>query len=174
MNTFFYQKSFLLIYFFFFYFEALSQNSISIPTGTWRTHFDYSNVKLISFFDNKLYASASKGVFYFDFEDNSINKVTNIDGLGSTGVSALYSNSELLFIGYRTGYLDIIYKSGGIKTLNLFAGFINPEIDKTINDILIKNNFIYASTNLGVVVIDLHLLEILEIYNANINSIDDC
>ena len=80
MNTFFYQKSFLLIYFFFFYFEALSQNSISIPTGTWRTHFDYSNVKLISFFDNKLYASASKGVFYFDFEDNSINKVTNIDG----------------------------------------------------------------------------------------------
>ena len=59
-----------------FSFSIFSQIPIGIPTGTWRTHFDYSNVNLISFFDNKLYGSASKGFFYLDLEDNSINKMT--------------------------------------------------------------------------------------------------
>ena len=96
-----------------FSFSIFSQIPIGIPTGTWRTHFDYSNVNLISFFDNKLYGSASKGFFYLDLEDNSINKMTKIDGLGSVGVSSLYSDylNDCLIIGYRTGHLDIICKN---------------------------------------------------------------
>ena len=41
-------------------FFSYSQNPIGIPMGTWRTHYDYSNVKLITHF-NKLFGSSSKG-----------------------------------------------------------------------------------------------------------------
>ncbi len=158
------KKLFLLIYLLHLNFDIFTQIPIGIPTGTWRTHFDYTNIKLISFFDNKIYGSASKGFFYYDFEDNSLNKMTNIDGLSSVGISALYSNTNNLFVGYEAGILDIIDKSGEIKGLNLFEGFENSEIDKSVNNIFVHNNLIYISTGLGVVVVDLSLFEIIETY----------
>jgi len=172
------KKIFLLIYLLHLNFDIFAQIPIGIPTGTWRTHFDYTNIKFISFFNNKIYGSASKGFFYYDFEDNSLNKITNIDGLSSVGISALYSNSNNLFIGYEAGFLDIIYKSGEIKGINLFAGFKNSEIDKRVNNIFFHNNLIYVSTSLGVVVVDFSLFEIIETYTnigkegKSINSLE--
>ena len=160
----FFNKKILYIIFFANYFYSYSQNSIGIPMGTWRTHYDYSNVKLITYFNNKLFGSSSKGFYYYDIEDNSINKLSNIDGLSSSGISSMHSNSTSLILGYNNGFLDIIYKDGKIKNLELFPLLRNYELSKTVNDIFLYNDLIYASTNQGLVVIDFLSLEILEVY----------
>jgi len=159
-----FNKKFLYVIFFANYFYSYSQNSIGIPMGTWRTHYDYSNVKIISYFNNNLFGSSSKGFYYYDFEDNSVNKLSNIDGLSSSAITSMYSNSTSLIIGYNNGFVDIIYEDGKIKNLNLFPVLNNHEISKTVNDIFLYNNLIYVSTNQGLVVIDFLTLEILEVY----------
>tara|TARA_B100001175_G_scaffold313120_1_gene320200 strand:+ start:562 stop:2769 length:2208 start_codon:yes stop_codon:yes gene_type:complete len=161
----FFNKKILYLIFFTNYFYSYSQNPIGIPMGTWRTHYDYSNVKIISYFNNKVFGSSSKGFYYYDFEDNSVNKLSNIDGLSSSGISSMYSNSTSLILGYKNGFLDIIYEDGKIKNLDLFPVLNNYEISKTVNDIFLYNNLIYVSTNQGLVVIDFLTLEILEFYS---------
>ena len=173
----FFNKKILYIFFFTNCFFSYSQNPIGIPMGTWRTHYDYSNVKLITHFNNKLFGSSSKGFYYYDFEDNSVNKLSNIDGLSSSGVSSMHSSSTALILGYNNGFLDIIYKDGKIKTMDLFPLLNNNELSKTVNDIFLYDDLIYASTNQGLVVIDVLSLEILEVYfnigkdGAQINSL---
>lgn len=173
----FFNKKILYIFFFTNCFFSYSQNPIGIPMGTWRTHYDYSNVKLITHFNNKLFGSSSKGFYYYDFEDNSVNKLSNIDGLSSSGVSSMHSSSTALILGYNNGFLDIIYKDGKIKTMDLFPLLNNNELSKTVNDIFLYDDLIYASTNRGLVVIDVLSLEILEVYfnigkdGAQINSL---
>ena len=173
----FFNKKILHIFFFTNCFFSYSQNPIGIPMGTWRTHYDYSNVKLITHFNNKLFGSSSKGFYYYDFEDNSVNKLSNIDGLSSSGVSSMHSSSTALILGYNNGFLDIIYKDGKIKTMDLFPLLNNNELSKTVNDIFLYDDLIYASTNQGLVVIDVLSLEILEVYfnigkdGAQINSL---
>ena len=56
----FFNKKILYIFFFTNCFFSYSQNPIGIPMGTWRTHYDYSNVKLITHFNNKLFGHLQK------------------------------------------------------------------------------------------------------------------
>jgi len=86
----------------------------NIPLGVWRTHFNYNNTFLIEEVGQKIFAAASSGLTFYDKEDNSLNKLSKIDGLSEVSASALAYDQEnnRLVIGYENGNIDIMDDTG--------------------------------------------------------------
>lgn len=144
-------------------FVVTAQN---IPLGTWRTHFSYQNVKLVEKAGNKIFCAAENGLFYFDLQDQSLNKLTKINGLSDANISAMayYAAAKLLVIGYTSGGIDLISEEEtttvtDFKTTDLVT-------DKAIKDIKFWENNILIATSLGVIVISIPKKEITENYRS--------
>ena len=52
-----------------------------LPIGSWRTHLPFQKVIDVEVFGQKIYAATEYELFYYDQEDNSINKLNKINGL---------------------------------------------------------------------------------------------
>ena len=140
----------------------MAQNDI--PIGTWRSHFNYNRTHLVEIVDERVYCAAQSGLFYLDTSDNSLNKLSKIQGLSDTRVTAMaYDNDLKIFVlGYDNGNIDILVNDEILNVTKIKKSDINES--KTINAITIRNGLIYVSTNFGVIVIDYESGEVLEAY----------
>ncbi len=79
-----------------------------IGMGQWRTHLPYQYAKLVETTDDRVYCSTTGGLFYYNLEDNLVEKISKVDGLSDNGVSAMRWNSELetLILAYENSNLD--------------------------------------------------------------------
>ncbi|MEQ9297688.1 MAG: hypothetical protein RIF33_03950 [Cyclobacteriaceae bacterium] len=145
---------------------TIAQGQGDIPIGTWRTHFSYSDVHRVTYLDGerKIYAATANGLFYIDEEDNSINKLTKVDGLSDAGISSLKSDAagRTLAIGYQSGIIDFL-EGNELSAFTDLAVASQLE-DRTIYDIEFSNDRIYIATSIGVVVLSSEAKEIIESY----------
>ncbi len=152
----------LLCSFSFFAINGFSQEA-NIPVGAWRLHLNYSKIKSLAEIDEKVYGAADFGVMSFDSQEGSTGSLNKLNGLAGIGVNCL-ANDELkgiLVIGYQDGTIDFLE---GNKITNLETLKIATEItgSRAINHISISGNTAYASTDFGVVVLDIKKKEIRE------------
>ena len=137
------------------------------PIGGWRDHFPFSKTIDVAYTPGKVYAATISGLFYLDLEDNSINKITKVNGLSDIGLSRIaYDNvSNRLIIGYSNGNLDLINPSDN-STINLSdIKRSNVVGDKTIYGISPDGSGkAYLSTGFGIVYLDIQREEIKETY----------
>ena len=63
--------------------------SQDIPTGSWRSHLSYRNVMDIEEVGDRVYVLTVGGLFYFKKSDNSIEKLSSVNGLRRAGVTAI-------------------------------------------------------------------------------------
>ena len=135
-----------------------------ITLGQWRTHLPYKYCNLVEATNDRVFCSATGGLFYYNLEDNSVEKISKIDGLSDNGVSAMRWSSELktLILAYQNSNLDII-KDGRITNL---PDIMKKQIpgDKSINDIYFLGQSAYLSTGFGIVLLNLEKEEISETY----------
>ena len=103
--------------------------------GEWRTHLPYKYCLLVEATDDRVFCSATGGLFTYNLNDNSVEKLSKIDGLSDNGVVAMrWSNEQkTLILAYENSNLDII-RDGLI--LNM-TDIMKKQIpgDKTIYDI---------------------------------------
>ncbi len=152
----------LLCSFSFFAINGFAQEA-NIPLGAWRLHLNYSNIKSLAEIDDKVYGAADFGLMSFDSQEGSTGSLNKLNGLAGIGVNCL-ANDELkgiLVIGYQDGTIDFLE---GNKITNLETLKIATEItgSRAINHISISGNTAYASTDFGVVVLDIKKKEIRE------------
>ncbi len=135
-----------------------------IPLGTWRTHLSYTEVTDVTLGDNQVIAVVSSGLFYIDLQDNSLNRLTELDGLQGGGIRAIAfdPDREVLLIGYATGNLDLVLEDR-IINLDLIS---NSQVigSKQINDILLAGAFAYLATDFGILKLDIARAEVRETY----------
>lgn len=135
-----------------------------IPIGTWRAHLNYSQVNKLAYHDDKVYAASLFGLFYFDTEDNSLNKLTKNDGFNDVGITAMAEtpDAKSFIIGYGSGQIDILQgnRITGIPTIKQAA--IGQK--RSINHIFFHNELAYLCTDFGLVVLDYNKMEIKESY----------
>ena len=88
--------------------------------GSWRDHLPYSNVEYVVPMNNKCYASTAYSIYYFDADDNSVNRLTTINGLSELGVSIIHPNQDnnAIVVGYKSGNIDLIK---GDQVINISA-----------------------------------------------------
>src|ERR1035437_8514367 len=122
-----------------------------IAVQQWRDHLPFNNLISVTRSANKVYAASYYGIFTYDTEDNSISKLTKVNGLTDMGISKIsYSTTnDLLLIAYQNANLDIV--QGG-KIINM-PDIKNKNIsgDKSIYNIYFRDHFAYLSCGFGIV-----------------------
>ena len=139
--------------------KGISQQPVP-PIGQWRDHLPYHAAIDVAAGNNMIFCATPYSIFNIDLADNSVSRMSRINGLHETGVSAINYNavSDKLFIGYRTSNIDIVYRNDvfnvpDIKLDNIIG-------DKTIYNVYSFGKYFYLSTGLGVVVIDADKYEV--------------
>ena len=155
-----FQKTIFTLYILFtFYYRGISQDSIP-PIGQWRDHLPYHSAIDVAAGNNKIFCATPYSIFNIDLSEKSVTRMSRINGLHETGVSAISYDgmNDKLFIGYRTSNIDILYRNDifnvpDIKLDNIVG-------DKSIYNVFSSGKNFYLSTGLGVIVIDADKYEV--------------
>lgn len=136
--------------------------SQEIGIGSWRDHLPYRQVISVTDAGNRMYAATPYAVFYLDYNDNSLNRVTKINGLSDVGISDIEFNKKYntLAIAYSNANIDLIK---GDRIINLSDIKRKPILgDKSIHSIVFIENKAYLCCGFGVVVLDIEKEEFPE------------
>ena len=131
----------------------------------WETHAPGMKVISVDVMHEKIFAATPYEVFYYNTGDNSINKLSKVNGLNDFGVNVIRHNpnNDLLFIGYSNTNIDIIDNQGNIKNLSDIKDK-NILGNKTINDVYFIEELAYVCCGFGIVVVDMNRNEIRDTY----------
>ena len=142
-----------------------------VGVGVWRDHLPYGNCIDVCDGGDVIYGATPYSVFYYDLEDNSMNRLTTIEGLAEADISSINYDSEsgALLIGYVNGNIDFVYNQNNIVNLGDLKNSTVPA-DKSINDIYFLNGKAYLACGFGIVVVDIAKNEISESYIIGQNT----
>lgn len=169
-----------LIFLILFLFVGTSDwSAAQIPNRQWRDHLAYSKAFSIASFQHKVFCASSSGVFYFDKRDQSLNKISKVNGLNDVDITTIAADKEnnQLIVAYRNGALDLFndntfFYLNDIKRKNILG-------DKQINNITIHKGLAYLATGFGIVVLDYLRKEIKDTYifgpggtNISVNDVE--
>ena len=149
-----------------------------VPIGNWKDYQSYNSSSYIAESENKIYCVASGALFYVNKNDNTINRLSKINGLSDVDIKQVAYSEELktLIITYENCNIDLIKNN---QIINL-SDIKRKEITgiKIINNITLKNNIAYLSCSFGLVLVDLEKEEIKDTYNmqnlGNYLSVNGC
>lgn len=131
----------------------------------WTTHAPGLKVINVEKVNEKIYAATPYEVFYYNTHDNSINKLTKVNGLSDFGINVMRYNpkTQMIFVGYSNTNIDIIDRNeriiniSDIKNKNILG-------NKSINDVYFIDDMAYVCCGFGIVVIDLTKMEVKDTY----------
>lgn len=131
----------------------------------WTTHAPAMKVISVDIIDDNIFAATPYELFYYNTNDNSINKISKVEGLSDFGINVMRYNHHngFIFIGYTNSNIDIINKDleiinlSAIKNKNILGG-------KTINDVYFIEDYAYVCCSFGIVVVDMVKMEIHDTY----------
>jgi hypothetical protein len=154
-------KNIVFILFTFISFITFSQ----VKVGQWRDHLSYDNINSVAKVGSVVYASNGSGLLKYNEGDNSIEKLTKIDGLSDVGVKLLrkndYNNSVLVI--YDNTNIDVIMTDGRIVNISDIKRKI-IQGKKYINEVYFSGSLAYISCGFGIVVFDTEKLEVKDTY----------
>lgn len=142
-------------------FTASSQE---IPIGQWRDHLPYSACVSVVKAGEKVYAATPYSLFYYDTQDNSLNRLGKIEGLSDVGIQTMEYDQEThsVVVAYTNANIDLITPDGIINISDIKRKPILG--NKAINNIFIKDKTAYLACGFGIVLIDLEKQEIKDTY----------
>lgn len=138
--------------------------------GQWRDHLPYSNCIAVKEVGSRIYCATPYSIFYYDKEDNSIQRINKINGLSDIGISAMNYNAtyNTLVIAYTNANIDLIKNNTIINISDIKRASILG--NKTINDIYFIGQYAYLSCGFGIVVLDMDKEEIHDTYYIGDNG----
>lgn len=147
-----------------FLFFPIYVHAQDVSIGQWKNYLSYSSASYIAETNNKIYCVSSEGLFFVQKEDQTINRISKINGLSDVSVDqvAYANNLDLIIITYKNCNLDIIDNTNIVNISDIKRKEITGE--KKINNITINNNIAYLSCPFGLVLVDLINKEIRDTY----------
>jgi hypothetical protein len=127
----------------------------NLSIGQWQDHLNYTRTKSVAVAGDRIYCATENSLFYYLTTDNSLEKLSKINGLSDMGFEFISYNNEIssLLIVYQNSNIDLI--KGG-KIIN-FSDIRRANIpgDKKIYSVSFHKEFAYLATGFGVVVFDM-------------------
>jgi hypothetical protein len=147
--------------------RAFSQQ---IGIGEWRDELPYYMCISVTEDDSKIYSATPYALFYFDKADNSVQRITKINGLSDIGISTINYSKEYktLVIAYENANIDILKNNSIINISDIKRASILG--NKTINNIYFIGKYAYLSCGFGIVVLDIEKEEIHDTYYIGLNG----
>ena len=156
----------------------LSVKGQNTPIYSWQEHLSYQSANHILEVENNIYCSTENGLFYYNKEDYTINRLNKITGLSDIGVAAMNYDSEnnIIIISYHNTNIDLIKNDEIVNIADIKDKLIIGE--KKIHNIDVFDDVAYLSTSFGLILLDLIKEEIKDTYkigeNGNFVGINDC
>jgi len=150
-------KTNIFIIVFFIFNSLLAQG---IPIGQWRDHLPYRNAVAVADAGDRVFCATTSSLFYYKKDDNSLNRITKINGLSDIGISTInyHPNTKTLIVAYQNSNIDLIINNTIINISDIKRK--NMPGKKNINKIMFVGNFAYLSCGFGIVELDLMRQEI--------------
>ncbi len=134
------------------------------PIGQWSDKLPFYQVISVTEAENLIYAATPYAIFYVDKEDNSVQRLTKINGLSDIGITSIRYNKMI-------GTVVVTYSNANIDLINTHLITNISDIkrkpilgNKTINGIYCYEKYAYLACGFGIVVLDLEKEEIRDTY----------
>ena len=162
MSRIFIFSNFQIVFAFFIFLPVSSQ----IPTGSWRDHLPYFQCIKVVEIGNKIYCATNNNIFTYNTGDNSLEKLSRINGLSDMGISTMeyYQSKNILLIAYTDGNIDLLINNVITNIPYLKNNLLGTYSNKSANHICFNGNYAYISYSFGILVIDLVKKEIKDNY----------
>lgn len=153
------KKIFLFISIILLHFTTFSQNQ-GPSVGKWKSYLSYNTGTDCDYSEDYIYVGTHTGFFTFDLNDEVLRAYSKVDGMNGVDITNVHFNkgTRKTIIGYLNGNIDV-FLDGKFENIPDFMISGLPG-EKRIYDITSQGNLAYASTSMGLVVIDLEKLEI--------------
>lgn len=137
-----------------------AQNAV----GKWQDHFSYFELHKVLQADNTIWCAANGGLFYYDLDDLTVNRINKTNRLNDVGIStfAYDESSKSIVVAYKNANIDILKGNSTVNISDIKRSNIGG--NKNINNITINGNFAYLASAFGIVVVDLKRNEIKETF----------
>lgn len=159
-------KVIFLLVLLFCYNNGFSQLAI----GQWRDHLSYLRGISVTEGSGKMFCATQSGIFTLNKSDNSLDRLSKINGLSDVGVNTLRFNdyNGTLLIAYQNANIDLIDGNKIYNMSDIKRAVITGK--KTINNIYFKNQLAYLACGFGIVVVDMNQKQINDTYPIGINA----
>ena len=149
-------KYFLLIFSVFLIIESNAQRK----QGSWQDYLSYTEGTKITISPDKVFCATTGGLYFYDLQDNSVNKVSDMLMLSDFGIKTIaYSTAnDVLVIAYNNSNIDLIYGGRVVNLSDIKRKQLSS--DKSINNITFIDDEAWLSCGFGIVVINLEKQEI--------------
>ena len=154
-------KNIFLLFFLIIGFSSFSQ----VKIGEWRDHLSYKYANSVTKVGSIVYASNGSGLLKYNEGDNSVEKLTKINGLSDVGVKLLRKNesNNVVLVVYENTNIDIITSDERIINFSDIKRKI-IQGKKTINEVYCSGNLAYISCGFGIIVYDTEKNEVKDTY----------
>jgi hypothetical protein len=150
--------------------SSLLINAQNVGVGQWEDLLSYKSGVRVAEGGGKVYCATKSGIFSLNKSDNTIERLSKINGLADVEATMLGYNyySNKLIIAYKNSNIDII-DNGAITNL---SDIKRKSIlgNKSINNVYFINQYAYLGCGFGIVVIDMDKLEISDTYYIGPNG----
>jgi sugar lactone lactonase YvrE len=151
---------------FFLIINAIHSQSV-VGIGQWQEYLSYRKPISLTVGQGRVYCATQSGVFWLSILDNSMQRLSKINGLSDVDAANVKYNAynKKVLVAYKNTNLDIL-KEGeiinipDIKNKSLFG-------NKVINNVYMDNQFAYLACGFGIVVLDMDKEEIKDSYNMD-------
>ncbi len=149
---------------------CLSSNSQNVEIGGWRDYLPYNDAIGVAKMDGKIYVATENSLFYLDVEEETLNRVSTVNGLSDVGISTMAKNPQknTLVVAYNSAKIDIIENNSIYSMLDIEME--NIVGDKSINKIVFNNNNAYLSCSFGIIELNTEKKEIANTFYLNSNG----
>ena len=127
----------------------------------WTTHLAYNNVTLIALTPDRVYAVSNGSLYSVLKQSEKIQTYSNLHGTGITCISYIQQDN-LLFIGYGTGKIDLLYTDRVQYVSDLYNKDMTQR--KDIYNVTVHGRTAYLSTHYGVQTFDLREKKMVDTY----------
>lgn len=140
-----------------------------LPTGQWRMHVANKAIDIASG-NGQVFAALETGLIEYDINANEASLWTDVNSLSDIQITCVYYHpeSKSFFVGYKNGNIDHIVNNTVINIPALKMASIQGE--KKVYSFSGNGNHVYASTGIGVLVIDASNNEIKDTYYPTITQ----
>ncbi len=133
--------------------------------GSWKDYLSYNNASKIAVASDKVYCVTEGGIFYYNLEDNTVNKLGDAVELSDFGISTIaYSEeNQVLVIAYSNTNIDLLFDNGVVVNL---SDIKRKTImgNKIINNICFSGSEALLACGFGIVVLNLDKQEVKDTY----------
>ncbi len=150
---------------------CLYLGGVAAQTGQWKAYLSYyAPTEIEQASGNMLYVLASKGLYSYDKDDQSLQTYDKTTVLNDCGIAhiAWCQGAKRLVIVYDNYNIDLLSQSSDVVNM---AEYMNKSlaVDKTVNSIDVSGNYAFLSTGFGIVKLNVASAEISDTYQLGFN-----